>query len=243
MLGMRWNEGVYIDTCLPFSLRSAPKLSNIVAEFLAWIAKQGGVSFLIHYLDNFLTVGPPSTLTCKQNVDTIIQICNHLGIPLALEKVEGPATTLPFLGIVVDAIRMEARLPEDKLRKLREEVSWWLGCKHARKQDIFSLVGSLQYATKVVRCGRAFVSRMYATAAKVKEMHFHTRLNLEFLSDLCWWHTFLTDWNGLSLLHWDDSSWTPNHVIQMDALGAYGCGVLLGGTMAPVVLATRMGTG
>ena len=224
MLGMRWNEGVYIDTCLPFGLRSSPKLFNILAEFLAWIAKQSGVSFLIHYLDDFLTMGPPSTLTCQHNLDTTIRICNHLGVPLALEKVEGPATTLPFLGIVLDTIRMEARLPEDKLKKLREEVSKWLDCNHARKHEILSLVGSLQHATKVVRCGRAFVSRMYATAAKVKEMHFHTRLNLEFRLDFCWWHTFLTDWNGLSLLRWDDSSWTPNHVIQTDALGAYGCG-------------------
>jgi len=30
-------------------------------------------------------------------------------------------------------------------------------------------------------------------------------MNLEFRSNLCWWHTFLTDWNGLSLLWWVDS--------------------------------------
>ena len=53
MLGVLWNGGVYIDTCLPFGLRSAPKLFNIVAEFLAWIAQQNNVSFLIHYLDDF----------------------------------------------------------------------------------------------------------------------------------------------------------------------------------------------
>ena len=89
MLGMHWNGGVYIDTCLPFGLRSAPKLFNILAEFLTWIAFQSGVSYLIHYLDDFLTMGPPSSLTCRQNLDTIIQLCNHLGVPLALEKVEG----------------------------------------------------------------------------------------------------------------------------------------------------------
>ena len=66
MLGMQWNGGVYIDTCLPFGLRSAPKLLNIIlAEFLAWIAQQSGVLFLIHYLDEFLTMGPPSALTCQ----------------------------------------------------------------------------------------------------------------------------------------------------------------------------------
>ena len=118
MLGMQWNGGVYIDTCLPFGLRSAPKLFNILAEFLTWIALQSGVSYLIHYLDDFLTMGPPSSLTCRQNLDTIIQLCNHLGVPLALEKIEGPSTFLPFLGIVLDTIKMEARLPEEKLRKL-----------------------------------------------------------------------------------------------------------------------------
>ena len=35
MLGMRWNDGVYIDTCLPFGLCSAPKLFNLLADMHA----------------------------------------------------------------------------------------------------------------------------------------------------------------------------------------------------------------
>ena len=95
MLGMRWNGGVYIDTCLPFGLRLAPKLFNILAEFLAWIARQRNVSFLIHYLDDFLTMGPPSSVSCQHNLDTIIQICNYLGVPLASRKLK--AHQLPCL--------------------------------------------------------------------------------------------------------------------------------------------------
>jgi len=56
---------------------------------------------------------------------------------------------------------------------------------------------------------------MYSTAA--------TRLNVEFHSNLCWCHT-LADWNGLSLLQWDDAHWSPDHLIQADASGAWGCG-------------------
>ena len=59
LLGMEWKGEVYIDTCLPFGLRSAPKLFNILADALEWILKQQGVSFLIHYLDDFLTSGAP----------------------------------------------------------------------------------------------------------------------------------------------------------------------------------------
>jgi len=47
---------------------------------------------------------------------------------------------------------MEARLPEEKLKKLKEEVSQWISHMDDRKQEIFSLVGSLQHATKVIRC-------------------------------------------------------------------------------------------
>ena len=113
MLGMQWNGGVFVDTCLPFGLQSAPKLLNILADLLAWIAKSSNVSFLIHYLDDFLTMGPHTSLTCQYNLDTIVQICDHLGIPLAFEKVEGPANTLPFLSIVLDTVKLEARLPKE----------------------------------------------------------------------------------------------------------------------------------
>ena len=199
------------------------RCSGSKADMLAWIAGQNGVSFLLHYLDDFLTIGPPSSPTCQHNLEVLTQICNYLGVPLAFEKVEGPSTVLSFLGIVLDTTSMEARLPEDKLTRLKNEVSQWINRTDARKREILSLVGSLQHATKVVRHGRAFVSRMYATAAKLRELHFHTRLNVEFRSDLCWWHTFLTDWNGLSLLRWDDSEWIPNYSIQTDASGVWGC--------------------
>jgi len=69
---------------------------------------------------------------------------------------------------------------------------------NATKRQILSLVGLLQHATKVVRCGRAFVVCMYSTAAKVKQLGYYTRLSHDFHSDLAWWHTFLSQWNGVS---------------------------------------------
>ena len=68
-----------------------------------------------HYLDDFLTLGPPATDTCQNNLESIKYICQLLGVPLALEKVEGPSIQLTILGITLDTIHMEARLPDDKL--------------------------------------------------------------------------------------------------------------------------------
>ena len=97
------------------------------------------------------------------------------------------------------------------------------------KREIPSLVGSLQHATKIVHSGMTFVARMYATSTKVKEMDFYIRLNQEFCSDLYWWHTFLIEWNGFSLLQWGSPDTPPDVQIQTDTSGSWGCGTFYDG--------------
>ena len=75
-----------------------------------------------------------------------------------LEKIEGPAETLTFLGITLDTQNMEARLPPTKLQNIRNEIKAWLKKRDANKRAILSLVGLLQLAMKVVKPGRTFVS-------------------------------------------------------------------------------------
>ena len=116
---MRWNHQIYIDTCLPFGIRSAPKLFNILADLLKWISQKNGVTNLIHYLDDFLTMGPPDSSTCQRNLDIFIQLCRDLSVPLAAEKIEGPSTSLTFLVITLDTKKMEIRLPSEKLQCIK----------------------------------------------------------------------------------------------------------------------------
>jgi len=70
---------------------------------------------------------------------------------------------------------------------------------------------------------------MYATAAKVKELHHFTWLNREFRSDLLWWHTFMASWNGLGLLRTESWSSPADHYIQTDVSGSWGCGAFFEG--------------
>ena len=152
-----------------------------------------------------------------------------LGIPLAVEKVEGPTTSLVFLGIQLDSRQMEARLPPVKLIKVQELVASWLSKKNATKREILSLVGLLQHAAKVVRPGRSFVRRMFMTVAKVKELDHFTRLNKEFRSDLLWWHTFLLSWNGISFIQVVSAGEGADLVIQTDHSGSWGCAAFFEG--------------
>ena len=126
---------------------------NVLADFLEWVLLNQGVTFVLHYLDDFLTIGPPGTTACQHNLSLLIEVCRVLGIPLAIEKVMGPAMVLDFLGIVLDTERMEARLPKDKLERIQTTLQEWLHKKSATKREILSLVGILQHAAKIVRPG------------------------------------------------------------------------------------------
>jgi len=59
-LAMKYGHNLYVDTCLPFGLRSAPKLFNVLADLLSWILHHKHITPVLHYLDDFLTLGPPN---------------------------------------------------------------------------------------------------------------------------------------------------------------------------------------
>ena len=62
MLGMEWKGQLFVDSTLPFGLRSAPMIFNAVAEELAYMIKLKGVKGLDHYLDDFSIVGDPQSV-------------------------------------------------------------------------------------------------------------------------------------------------------------------------------------
>ena len=103
---------------------------------------------------------------------------------MATDKLEGPATSLSSLGIILDTCHMEIRLPADKLSRTQKMIKAWLSRKMATKREILSPVGTLQHATKVFRPGKNFVSQMYLNTSKLQKLHFTTRLNKAFRSDL-----------------------------------------------------------
>ena len=80
---------------------------------------------IVHYLDDFLVVDSPGTTECKDFLDVTQATCAELGVPLAVDKVEGPTTSLSFLGIQLDSLTMQASLPVDKLVRLRSELTEW----------------------------------------------------------------------------------------------------------------------
>ncbi len=102
LLGMVWEDNLFIDTALPFGLRSAPKIFSAVADAAEWVVRKEGVNSILHYLNDFLTLGRPGSEECARSVDTLLKVFQELGLPVATSKSEGPTTCLSFLGIEID---------------------------------------------------------------------------------------------------------------------------------------------
>ncbi len=224
LLGMRWENKVYIDTALPFGLRSAPKIFTAISDALEWILFSRGMSSCLHYLDDFVTMGAAGSQECKQNLELMLRTAKLLGLPIATHKVEGPTTVLEFLGIEFDTVNMVMRLPARKLEHLKQLVKQWVEKEEpVTKRELLSLIGELAHASKVVSPGRTFLRRMIDTAHSGLHLDRPIRLDKEFYSDLWWWHTFMERWNGVSVLAAHVFQ-PPTVMVYTDASGGWGCG-------------------
>ena len=100
--------------------------------------------FCFHYLDDFFLVGPPLSDGCMQALSDMLLLCQAVQAPVKPEKVLGPSTTLPILGILLDTIAGE---PADKLSDLQQELHTFntLAITHhtCTKRQLLSLIGKL----------------------------------------------------------------------------------------------------
>ena len=227
LLGMRWCGNYYVDLVLPFGLRSAPFIFDSVASAVEWILSHNyRVSPLFHYLDDFLTLGPPSSPVCQSNVNTAFAVFARLGLPLHHKKCEGPATCLVFLGIELNSVTQTARLPADKFARIVALLRTWSTKRTCHRQELESLIGHLHHACKVVRPGRTFLRRMIDLLTRFRNRSHPIRLNLEFRRDLHWWLSFFHAWNGISFFLTPGLAPLPDLFVASDAAGSTGFGAI-----------------
>lgn len=97
LLGMQWDGKLYVDTALPFGLRSAPKIFMALTDGLMWIMISHGIQAAIHYLDDYLFFGAPGNEECAEALRIVLELCERLGVPVSKIEIEGPATVLSLI--------------------------------------------------------------------------------------------------------------------------------------------------
>eukprot|EP00111_Clytia_hemisphaerica_P017398 TCONS_00051449-protein len=201
LLGIHWMGLYFIDTRLPFGLRSSPAIFTSFANAVHWILQNVyQLQDSTHYSDDFLFVHPPTIQTALNEIKTATLAFHQLGIPIAEEKQEGPSSQITYLGIEIDSSNLTIRIPDDKYSELMEILPFWNSRRKCTKKELLSLIGKLSFVCKIVRPGRIFLRRLIDISTTVKKLHHHITLNSEARDDIKWWIDFLPTWNKSSLI-------------------------------------------
>ena len=188
-----------------------------------WI--RAGIEHQIHYLDDFLFIGAPNTDEGARALAIALQVLEHLGVPVAEHKTEGPLACVGFLGILIDSTNFELRLPPEKVGRLRTLLEIWQAKKSCKRKELESFLGHLSHAASVIRPGRTFLCHLFSLLRQVRGPEHYVRLNATARADIAWWWCFLHTWNGTSFFPLPD----PLTHVHSDASGSFGCGALVEG--------------
>ena len=104
---------------------------------------------------------------CSTLMNTFMDVCDELGVPIAENKTVGPSNIITFLGFIIDTVLMMVRIPEEKLQKLRNLLQPLLYKKKVSFKDLESLTGLMAYCSRAIPSSRAFIRRFYDLIAAV----------------------------------------------------------------------------
>ena len=114
----------------------------------------------------------------------MLSLCERINAPIKPSKVEGPSTSLTFLGIHLNTTTMEASITSDRKQALLSELLQLRYQRKCTKRALLSLIGKLSFCCKVLPAGRIFLRRLIDLSTTVKNSitisHYLPTLSLIF---------------------------------------------------------------
>ena len=121
---------------------------------------------VVNYLDDFLVFGATYTFAeCQRtqiNLHDMIVLFGKLVFTVSWQKCSSPCSTSTlYLSILFNSVSMTMSLPDSKLEKLHNELSYFQGRKRATKRQLKRLCGiDISHGSRVVKGGRTFSHRI-----------------------------------------------------------------------------------
>lgn len=228
-LGFVFDDKFYYDKAMPFGCRISCASWEKVSTFLEFTAKQqspDGVGDLKHYVDDFLFAGEAGTDNCSVIMKTFIFCADQMGFPIASEKTVWPTTCIVYLGLELDSVDMVVRMPQQKIDDLIAKIQAVKDAKRTTLKVMQQLIGSLNFATRVIVPGRPFLRRLINSTKGITNPHHHLRVNKGMRKDLDMWLEFFKHFNGISVFH--DRFWVNNQDVELFTDSAAGPGMGFG---------------
>lgn len=228
LLGFRFEGMYYHDLVLPMGAASSCRIFQRLANAINWIAVEKlHIRRTITYVDDTFIVEGTEEM-CRQKLELFKRMCADIGLVIAEEKTEGPATKLCFLGIELDAVEKCARLPLEKLKKCSQLIEDLLRNSVTTLGQLLTVIGTLSFACSVIEPGRCFLRRLINLTVNKRAHRCKITLNHWAREDLRLWLKFLAEHNGVSFFR--DKRFVSNSTLTLftDAATSAGYGAVFG---------------
>ena len=152
--GLSWDGFIFIDIRLATGLRSAAFCCQSVTELVAKIA--GRSAHVLVYLDDFGGAEPAEKAWASfYHLGWLLE---HFGLQEAPEKAVAPSTEMDWLGIRFNTVEWSMALKPGKLQELLTWLPKLLKYNRVKKVLLQKVLGSLVWASAVVRAGVIFLT-------------------------------------------------------------------------------------
>lgn len=228
LLVFHFDGKFYYDKCLAMGLRSSCSVFETLSCALQWIMQtQFNACYVSHILDDFIFINPIEQV-CQRDLDNFIKLCSDIGIPIKHAKTVSPNTQVEAHGILLDSVVQHAKLPNDKVQKCVHLLTVISRKRKVTLKFLQSLIGTLQFASRAIAPGRAFLRRIINLTIGVNNPYHHISITAEARADIKCWLTFLQDFNGVSLFH--KSAWLSSDTVNLhtDSAGSKGFAAVFG---------------
>ena len=119
-LGFAWKGQFYFERVLVMEASSSVKIFESISKSIQLVSQSKlGVEHVSHIIDDSIFIGKDGTLERADSLKKKFNFCKEVGIPVKQKKTVFPTTCAPIHGIDLDTVKMEARLPKDKLSELK----------------------------------------------------------------------------------------------------------------------------
>ena len=209
--GLSWNRLVFVDTRLAMGLRSSAFCCQSITEMVAKVANRR--AFILVYLDDF--GGAEQADKAPDSFSHLGKLLEHFGLEEAQEKAVAPTTKMDWLGVSFDTVEWSMALKPGKLQELLVLLPKLMVYKRVKKVLLQKVLGSLVWASAVVRAGLVFLNRLLVLLRKLKRPNHSIHFSREAKKDVAWWLASLKKFGGKCTI--PPSVWTPLVSFYTDA--------------------------
>ena len=185
---------------MPFGYCDAPRQFTFLMKKVLRHVRAQGVRAVV-YIDDILIMAA-SEEECKKHTALLVSWLRSLGLSISWEKSElTPAQLRLFLGVLVDSLRMQFRLPQKKvdacMTAARQALADAKAGRPCKQKDLQRLIGRLQSVSDCILPTRMHLNALHEALTRSRLSPTGKTVLCELAhDDLLWWRHNLPAFNG-----------------------------------------------